>query len=223
MKVYIMWAYKHSKKPGCTFQSDYLDAEDAITIADDLERTGRAASILFYDELGEQWNRKELKKMVAEIEDEPQDVHVFFDGGYLKEERLAGLGIAIYYTKNKKRHRLRSNRLVEEMTSSNEAEYAALYEAIRLLEELGVHHQVCTFSGDSHVVLNQLAGEWASFDELFNRWMDRIEEKLARLGITPRYEPVSRKENSEADMLANKALEGTEIVSELMLEEDGKK
>ena len=220
MKVYIMWAYKHSKKPGCTFQSDYLDAEDAITIADDLERTGRAASILFYDELGEQWNRKELKKMVAEIEDEPQDVHVFFDGGYLKEERLAGLGIAIYYTKNKKRHRLRSNRLVEEMTSSNEAEYAALYEAIRLLEELGVHHQVCTFSGDSHVVLNQLAGEWASFDELFNRWMDRIEEKLARLGITPRYEPVSRKENSEADMLANKALEGTEIVSELMLEED---
>ena len=220
MKVYIMWNYKHSKKPGCTFQSDYLDAEDAITIADDLERTGRAASILFYDELGEQWNRKELKKMLAEIEDEPQDVQVFFDGGYLKEERLAGLGIAIYYTKNKKRHRLRSNRLVEEMTSSNEAEYAALYEAIRLLEELGVHHQVCTFSGDSHVVLNQLAGEWASFDELFNRWMDRIEEKLARLGITPRYEPVSRKENSEADMLANKALEGTEIVSELMLEED---
>ena len=220
MKVYIMWAYKHSKKPGCTFQSDYLDAEDAITIADDLERTGRAASILFYDELGEQWNRKELKKMLAEIEDEPQDVQVFFDGGYLKEERLAGLGIAIYYTKNKKRHRLRSNRLVEEMTSSNEAEYAALFEAIRLLEELGVHHQVCTFSGDSHVVLNQLAGEWASFDELFNRWMDRIEEKLARLGITPRYEPVSRKENSEADMLANKALEGTEIVSELMLEED---
>ena len=220
MKVYIMWNYKHSKKTECTFQSDYLDAEDAITIADDLERTGRAASILFYDELGEQWNRKELKKMLAEIEDEPQDVQVFFDGGYLKEERLAGLGIAIYYTKNKKRHRLRSNRLVEEMTSSNEAEYAALYEAIRLLEELGVHHQVCTFSGDSHVVLNQLAGEWASFDELFNRWMDRIEEKLARLGITPRYEPVSRKENSEADMLANKALEGTEIVSELMLEED---
>ena len=223
MKVYIMWTYKHPKKRECTFQSDYLAADDAIIIADDLERTGRAASILFYDELGEQWNKKELKKMLTEIEDEPQDIQVFFDGGYLKEERLAGLGVAIYYTKNKKRFRLRSNRLAEGLTSSNEAEYAALYESIRLLEERGVHHQVCTFTGDSHVVLNQLAGEWASFDELFNRWMDRIEEKLVRLGITPKYEPVSRKENSEADMLANKALEGTEMVSELMLEEDGNK
>ena len=60
MKVYIMWTYKHPKKRECTFQSDYLAADDAIIIADDLERTGRAASILFYDELGEQWNKKAM-------------------------------------------------------------------------------------------------------------------------------------------------------------------
>lgn len=215
MRVYIAWTYKSPKKPSCTFQSSYMNAKDALIICDDLERTGRAHSIEFYDERELVWNKKELKKLLTEIAEEPQDVTVYFDGGYIKEEGIAGLGIVIYYTQNEKQYRSRINKQLSQLDSSNEAEYASFYESVCVLEEMGVHHQPCVFKGDSHVVLHQLSGEWACFDEVLNRWLDRIEEKIKHLGIQPIYNPISRKENKEADSLATKALEGTSINSTL--------
>lgn len=220
MKVYIKWTYKHKKNPSCTFQSDLLNGKDALLISEDLERTGRVKAIEFYDEQELMWTKKELNKLLTEIKEEPQDVHIFFDGGFMKEERISGLGIVIYYKQNDKRYRRRVNTILEELSSSNEAEYAAFYESIRILEEMGVHHQTCTFSGDSQVVLNQLSGEWTCFDDLFNRYLDRIEEKMKSLGIMPIYNPISRKENKEADSLASQALQGIKINSEVCL--DGK-
>ncbi len=74
-----------------------------------------------------------------------------------------------------------------------------------------------TFRGDSQVVLNQLGGEWPVFEERENRWIDRIEAKLAELGLKPHYESIGRAENKEADMLATQALKGEIIFSRKQL------
>jgi ribonuclease HI len=215
MQVKIEWKFTQSKKPSTIFYSDWLPAGEAIVIMEDLEKTGRAYEIEFQDEIGTVWTKKELKKLLEETKEEPQDVMVYFDGGYLKEEGMAASGLVIYYSQNGRKLRLRMNKVLEGLSSNNEAEYAAFYDGVLALEDLGVHHQAVTFKGDSQVVLNQLAGDWPCFEDEFNKWLDRIEEKLQVLSIHPKYEPISRKLNSEADKLATQALQGTIIKSTL--------
>ncbi|WP_050615343.1 ribonuclease H family protein [Bacillus testis] len=217
MKVSMSWTYRNKKKPSCDFQSDMMDAKQALIIADDLEKTGRAHSFYFIDNQQVSWSKKELSKLLEEIQEEPQEVEVYFDGGYMKDEKLAGLGIIIYYLQNDKRYRRRLNKRLSGLLSNNEAEYAAFYESICVLEDMGIHHQTCDFFGDSQVVLNQLAGEWPCFDPDLNGWLDRIEEKMAQLAIKPVYHHIGRKQNKGADGLAVQALEGTDVDSTLLL------
>ena len=141
--------------------------------------------------------------------------------GIVKLRDLSGLGVAIYYEQNQTYWRIRKNAVLQQLESNNEAEYAAFYEALMELENLGVHHQSCVFKGDSLVVLNQLSGEWPCYEEPLNRWIDRIEDKLKKLHLRPVYEPISRKDNQEADRLASQALNGEEISSKLQLKTKG--
>ncbi|WP_223305479.1 reverse transcriptase-like protein [Peribacillus butanolivorans] len=219
MKVIMQWTYHASKKPTADFVSDWLDAGTALVITEDLEKAGRLKEVEFKDEFDTIWTKKELKKLLTEVEEEPQDVTVFFDGGFQKEQRVAGIGAAIYYRQGKKHWRIRTNLRLEQFESNNEAEYAAFYEAVRQMEELGVHHQSCLFKGDSLVVLNQLSGEWPCMEGNLNKWLDRIEAKLEKLKIIPVYKPISRKENQEADRLATLALQGEVIFSKLEIAE----
>lgn len=218
MKVLIRWTYFLNKKGTASFLSEWLEAESALAIVEDLEKTGRVKAVEFEDEAGTVWTKKELVKLLTEVEDEPQNITVFFDGSYRKNERLAGLGVALYYTQNKKNWRIRKNALLHQLESNNEAEYAAFYEAVKQLEELEVHHQSCVFKGDSLVVLNQLSGEWPCYEEQLNRWIDRIEEKLTKLHIRPVYTPISRKDNQESDQLASQAINGEEIFGKMQIE-----
>ncbi|MGE7764820.1 reverse transcriptase-like protein [Peribacillus sp. NPDC096540] len=213
MKVIMQWTYHASKRPTADFVSDWLDAGTALVITEDLEKAGRLKEVEFKDEFDTTWTKKELKKLLTEVEEEPQDVTVFFDGGFQKEQKVAGIGAAIYYRQGKKHWRIRTNLMLEQLESNNEAEYAAFYEAVRQMEELGVHHQSCLFKGDSLVVLNQLSGEWPCMEENLNKWLDRIEAKLEKLKIIPVYKPISRKDNQEADRLATLALQGEVIYS----------
>lgn len=217
MKVKIHWTYFLNKKGTITFHSDWLQAETALLIVEDLEKTGRLKEIEFEDEVNTIWTKKELTKLLTQIEDEPQNITVFFDGGFRINEGLSGVGVAIYFEQNNKKWRIRKNAILQQLESNNEAEYAAFYESLKQLEELGVHHQSCVFKGDSLVVLNQLSGEWPCYEEPLTRWMDRVEEKLVKLSIRPVYEPISRKGNQEADGLASQALNGEEIISKIQL------
>ena len=217
MKVIINWTYFLNKTGTASFRSDWLEAEAALLIVNDLEKTGRLKDVEFEDEVGTIWTKKELTKLLIKVEDEPQNVTVFFDGGYRKDEGLSGIGVAIYYEQNHTAWRIRKNARLQQLESNNEAEYAAFYEALKELDALGVHHQSCIFKGDSLVVLNQLSGEWPCYEEPLNRWLDRIEEKLEKLSIRPVYEPISRKENQEADGLATQALNGEKISSKIQL------
>lgn len=217
MRVKMEWEYKHPTNEQILFSSDWITGELAIQIGEELEKTGKAINLNFYDEIGTEWTMKELKKLLSEVEEDPHEIMIFFDGGFKKETNQAGLGAVIFFKQGKKKYRIRANELFDEMDTNNEAEYAALFFALNILEEIGVHHLPCEIKGDSQVVLKQLEGEWPCYEEALNKWLDRIEEKISRLGIKPKYSPISRNENKEADKLASQALEGKEIYSKTQI------
>ncbi len=62
MQVVIEWVYKSPRGKGTIFQSEELPAQDAVWIAEDLERTGRTKQVSFIDpRYDSSWTLKELK------------------------------------------------------------------------------------------------------------------------------------------------------------------
>ena len=218
MKLTIEWTYKTPKGAMTVFRSEPMSALHALMIAEDMERTGRVKSMEILDEYDSTWMIKELKKYLKEMETEPHNVTVYFDGGFDIQTKGSGLGVVIYYEKDGKSYRLRRNAYVSELDSNNEAEYAAFHLSLVELELLDVHHQTVRFVGDSQVVINQLNGEWRAYEQNLASWADKIDAKLQQLGIKPEYELVPRKQNSEADRLATQAIHGTEITGEIELQ-----
>ncbi|MCT2345381.1 reverse transcriptase-like protein [Niallia taxi] len=216
MKYKLEYRYR-VKKEEVFFTSDWVVQSTAIVIGEDLEKSKQGIDLTFYDENGTEWSLKELIKLHAEVEEEPHDFTIFFDGGYRKETNTAGLGVILYFNQGKKKYRIRANELFHEMETNNEAEYAALYHALNLLEELEVKGVTCEFKGDSQVVLNQLSGEWPCYEEALNKWLDRIEKKLSDLKINAIYTPIGRNENKEADKLATQALAEKRIYSKMQI------
>ena len=217
MKYRLEWNHKLKSNEKVQFSSDWVSGETAIEIGEELERSGKISDLYFYDEKGTSWILKEMKKLLTEIEDDPHEIIVFFDGGFQRESNQAGLGAVIFFKQGKKKYRIRANERFDEMETNNEAEYAAFYYALNILEDLGVQHLSCEFKGDSQVVLKQLEGEWPCYEDSLNRWLDRIEEKIKALGIIPKYTVIPRKDNKEADKLATQALEGKEIFAKTLI------
>lgn len=215
LNLTIEWHYVTKSKQEITWRSEAIPAAHAYTLLLDMEKTGRTKSVVMTDEHDSTWTLKELKKYLKTLETEPTEVNIYFDGGFHREDKLAGLGVVIYYKQNGKNYRLRTNQLAEYLTSNNEAEYAALLLAIEQLDELGVHHQTVQIYGDSQVVINEMNGEWAVTDSILSTWADKIDAKLLKLGIRPQYTYIDRKQNSEADQLANQALQQIEIHADI--------
>ena len=220
MNILIEWLYRTPKGAETVFRSEEMPAAQALLLAEDLERTGRAKSIAFIDRFDSSWTIKELKGYLKGIETEPHNVTVYFDGGFDRATSTSGLGCVIYYEQNGKTYRLRRNAFSAELTSNNEAEYAALYLSLQELALLNVHHLPVRFIGDSQVVINQMGGEWPLLEHNLSGWADRIDDKLKDLGIQPEYELVQRKMNSEADRLATQALNSISITATKELQSD---
>lgn len=213
MKIRIEWTYKIPKSQEAVFVSEEMPAAEAVLIAEDLERTGRVKILHFVDQFDSSWTVKELKAYLKGIETEPHNITVYFDGGYERATRTAGLGCAIYYEQNGKAYRLRTNAKLDGLTSNNESEFAALHFCLQELEYLEVHHLPIRFIGDSRIVINGMTNEWPAIEEQLISWANRIEEKLTKLGIQPEYELIPRKANAEADKLATQALHGVAIAA----------
>lgn len=220
MNILIEWLYRTPKGAETVFRSEEMPAAQALLLAEDLERTGRAKSIAFIDRFDSSWTIKELKGYLKGIETEPHNVTVYFDGGFDRATSTSGLGCVIYYEQNGKTYRLRRNAFSAELTSNNEAEYAALHLSLQELALLNVHHLPVRFIGDSQVVINQMGGEWPLLEHNLSGWADRIDDKLKDLGIQPEYELVQRKMNSEADRLATQALNSISITATKELQSD---
>jgi len=208
MHVIIEWTYKTPKGAKTVLRSEEMPAAQALLLAEDMEKTGRVSSIHCIDRQDTSWTVKELKAYLKEIDTEPHNIIVYFDGGFDRGTRQAGLGCAIYYEQNGKPYRLRRNAFSSELKTNNEAEYAAFYLGLVELELLNVHHLPVQFKGDSQVVINQLSGEWPALEKDLAGWADKIDAKLAQLNIQPDYQLISRKDNSETDRLATQALKG---------------
>ncbi|MDY0395726.1 reverse transcriptase-like protein [Virgibacillus halophilus] len=211
MPIHIKLIYQTPQGAKTEFYSDPMDMKDAIQIAEDLEKTGRKLAFTFLDDYDHSWTLKELKKYTEEIQSEPHNIIVYFDGGFHKEKKAAGLGCVIYFDKSGKSYRLRKNIFAEGLESNNEAEYAALDLGLKELENLEVHHLPVTFIGDAMVVINQMNDEWPCYDDDLEKWIDRIENRIGKMGLTASYKLVSRKDNQEADKLATQALNKVEI------------
>ncbi|RXI97860.1 hypothetical protein DS745_15985 [Anaerobacillus alkaliphilus] len=192
-------------------RTEFLPIQEALFLSEDVEKTGRATTIEYYDETGSTWLKKHLKKYLDSLKEEPHNIVLYFDGGFNEEQRLSGVGVVLYYEQNEKYYRLRKNEMLEQLTTNNEAEFAALWTAINELEALGVKNQPVTIKGDSLVVINQAKGEWPCYEEEHTRWLDRIDQKINSLGLTVNYEAINRGENKEADQLASQALTETFI------------
>ncbi len=217
LKYKLEWEYKAKALDPILFTSDFLDGEHALQAGEELEKSGKAMNISFIDEIGTSWTIKEMRKLLEEVEEEPHDLTLYFDGGFDNAHFKAGLGTIIYYKQGKKKYRLRANEVFDELETNNEAEYAALYFALTILDEMGVRNMTCEIKGDSQVVLKQLEGEWPCYEETLNRWLDRIENKIKQLGLHPKYYAIGRKENKEADKLATQALQGKMINSKMQI------
>ncbi|SOC37117.1 ribonuclease HI [Ureibacillus acetophenoni] len=219
IELFIEWTYKSKNGTEATFRSEFMPAAHALTIGEDIEKTGRAKNLTYNDQYDTTWLPKEIKKYLKEMETEPHNVKVYFDGGYDVQSQEAGLGVAIYYEQNGKWYRMRRNAPAQGLASNNEAEYAALHLSVVELELLEVHHQKVQFIGDSQVVINQMSGEWPAYEKELASWADRIDEKLKTLGIKPQFELVPRKLNAEADRLATQALQGVDITGQIELQD----
>ncbi|MCA1058402.1 reverse transcriptase-like protein [Rossellomorea aquimaris] len=218
MQMKINFKYKSKTTSDLWFESGYFPRKETLIHVDDLIKTGRVMDLEIMDEMGNSWTRKEFIKLNQELEKEPENIVVFFDGGYDKESSFAGAGSVIYYDKGGESFRIRKNDLLEGIEDNNEAEYAALHITLRLLEEIGVKNVPCTIHGDSQVVMKQLGGEWPCYEEGLSRWLDRIEALIHKLGLKPNLVVLNRKDNKEADKLANQALQGTKVHSNKRLE-----
>ena len=214
MKVRIEWIYSKSKGEEVTFHSEEIEAFKAISIAEDLLRTGRSKTVVFTDQFDGSWSVKEMKGYLKEVETEPHNIIVYFDGGFDRATETAGLGCVIYYDQNKKSYRIRKNAQIVGLKSNNEAEYAALHMCVQELEFLNVHHLPVRIIGDSRVVINHLTEEWPAVEKDLSNWADKIEAKMGALNVYPDYYLVNRTANKEADQLATQALKGIEISAE---------
>src|SRR5690606_34905279 len=160
MEIRIEWSYKTAKGTEAFFRSEELPAAHALLIAEDIQKTGRVKSLEFVDRFDSSWTLKELKAYLKGIETEPHNVNVYFDGGFDKETGRAGLGCVIYDEECGKAYRLWQSVEVSELSSNNEAEYAALHMSVQALERLEVHPLRGVFRGESNVVAKQMGGEW---------------------------------------------------------------
>lgn len=207
----IEWLFRMKNGTEVKCSSEPLSAAQAVLFAEDLEKTGRAKQIIFIDSFDSSWTLKELRNYTKEIETEPHQISIFFDGGFDWQTKTAGLGCVIYYEQNGKSYRLRKNRRMTGLVSNNEAEYAALYFCLQQLIDMQAHGQPIEISGDSRVVIQHLNEQWPVIEETLYSWADKIDALLAKQKLQPRYELISRKANKEADRLAAQAMDGVEI------------
>lgn len=127
MKYQLNAVYKLKNNESYLFTSEWLDGESALDMGEELSHHPKWTEIKCFDENGTSWTIKELNKLLEEVEEEPHDLVIYFDGGFHSETNTSGLGAVIYYRQGKKKYRIRANERFHELESNNEAEYAALF------------------------------------------------------------------------------------------------
>ncbi|KYG34875.1 reverse transcriptase-like protein [Alkalihalobacillus trypoxylicola] len=216
MELRLEWNYKPLKHhQSFKMESEWLTIDESISLKNDLEKTGRAKDMNWYDRRGVVWSNKDLSKLKEELFELPHNVTSYFDASFDKESKKSGLGYVLYFQQNGQEWRVRANQKQELLTDNNESEYSALYALLAKCEELEIKHQLITVQSDSMVVIHQMTDEWPVYEEHYLRWYNRIKEKQNKLGLSIDYQWIPREKNKEADKLAAQALKNEEIDAKL--------
>jgi ribonuclease HI len=88
--------------------------------------------------------------------------------------------------------------------SNNVAEYAALCEALRFLENRNMTQSLIEVRSDSRLLVNQMTGDWKFHKGLYEQKYSEAKE-LAKRFSNISYKWVSRERNEEADALSREA------------------
>jgi ribonuclease HI len=88
--------------------------------------------------------------------------------------------------------------------SNNVAEYAALCEALRFLENWNMTQSLIEVRSDSRLLVNQMAGEWKFHKGLYEQWYLEAKELVKSFGKIS-FKWVPRERNEEADALSREA------------------
>lgn len=215
MKYIIKWTEQNKLIGKIEWQSNKIDAKQILPAITHVEKKYHPTDVFIEDEMQQTWRKKDFLKMFEKEKDNPDDIVIYFDGNFDHANKQAGIGFVMYYRIHNKRFRVRENTVFTNMTSNNEAEYAALYFSLGKLEEYQIQHIPIIICGDSLVVINQMNGEWPVYEQDFLYWIEKIEEKIKKLGLNVHYENIQRNENKEADQLARLAIEGKNIRAEV--------
>lgn len=131
-----------------------------------------------------------------------------FDGGSRGNPGIAGAGYVIYKPNNT--FHLSGACFVGKSETNNVAEYTGL---LRALEAICLDDAIADLriEGDSLLVINQLSGKWQVKAENLIPLYNSVLQILQKFNYTLKHIP--RKDNSEADRLANVAMDaGSECI-----------
>lgn len=129
-------------------------------------------------------------------------VEAWIDGAARGNPGKSGVGVRIK-RKNGKVLKEEFEYLGDEYTN-NQAEYSALLKALKVCDEIGAR-KIDVYS-DSSLIVNQMEGKFRVRSDNLEPLYKKA-KKLASNFAAVSYNHVSRKENSEADRLANKAID----------------
>ncbi|QPC46642.1 reverse transcriptase-like protein [Mangrovibacillus cuniculi] len=214
MKVRISATIKVQNLAPMPFFSDWCELEEAAAVIKKIEAMGGWHSLQIEDELEQTWTPKQFKKWLSKADDLIRDLEMYVDGGYEEGQKLAGIGVVLYFRKGSQLTRIRTNVGLEQIQNNNEAEAYAFYRGVTLLEEEGIQHVPLTLYSDSQTIIQQLNGEWPSYDDSVNRWLDEVDILREKLKIKAKFVHIERKKNKEAHNLATQALKGIVVHAE---------
>lgn len=132
---------------------------------------------------------------------------LYSDGAARGNPGPAGIGAVLYEERPEGRVRLGELSHAIGRATNNEAEYRALLAGLEMAERLGAEELVVR--ADSELLVRQLLGEYRVKAPGLVDLHREAGERLGRFGGV-RIEHVPRQENTQADALANQALDALE-------------
>ena len=131
-------------------------------------------------------------------------VEIYFDGASRNNPGPAGAGGVIKEDGRvvKKYHRYLGKK------TNNEAEYLAALLGVRVVKKLGLRPSQLVFIGDSSLVIEQLAGKFKIKNGRLKKLHWQVREEILSLGSGGvDFRHIERAKNSQADKLANQAID----------------
>lgn len=127
----------------------------------------------------------------------------FFDGGSRGNPGPGGCGAAVFSCSDRSTITSRSAFLGH--TTNNRAEYEGLILGLKIALDSGVNS--ISVHGDSKLVVMQVNGQWQAHDPELAILRDHVVQKLLTKFENWQVHHVRRENNSEADRLANDAMD----------------